>query len=466
MQAHPLESGWLQSFLSRWALEIDERSNLTSCFGGFAPSRNEDRSPAPSLDSSTTLPRSPDSRQPAASLDEVGSHRSQSSTERRCNKFNVPWFRENQDWCGSKDGREFVSSFFVEKNRVAKGLSYVDGKVSFVDGDGSYPPPTYERRITTNSWQVMLAMAMLEAGLRLTTLQANLKLLAEIMFSQDYAEVDIAWKLAFAGLYTTAVTVWALLGLITAYSYREFIHPDNFLGRTVALGSSALLAMFAIPNDVALLTLHMLPAQLGGLHQESECVEGNRRWPVHTIAHHCKADHDYTNWSGSKVQLPLFVFMDVGCSSLVVCISYMTGVLSFTVLFQMSTTFLYAFVRIWIWRKRWHLRGPLLDTWLKMSTDPCISENRRKFVIAKYIAEGGKRQLLEERLAESESDLQIPHSRASNAAIMIGLKKRRQTSFPPPDVVTATVHGSSLEEPRIGRADELEQPQGEGQTRA
>lgn len=445
-------------------MDIDDRSSLASCFGGFTPSRNEDRSPSPSpsLDSSTTLPKSPDSRQNGALSDEVASHRSVECDDQ--SKFNVPWFRENQDFFGSKDGREFVSAFFVEKTQDPEGLNYLDGNVSFEDGDGSYPPLTYERRVSANSWQVMLAMAMLEAGLRLVTLQANLKLLVEIVFSATYAEVHVAWKVAFASLYITAVAVWALLGLITAYSYRDFIHPDNLLGQIMAYSSSALLAMFAMPNDVVLVALHMLPAHLGGLHQESACVEGNKRWPVHTIAHHCKADHDYTNWSGSKVQLPLFVLMDVGCSSVVVYISYLTGILSFTVLFQMSTTFLYAFVRIWIWRTRWHLRGPLLQTWLQMSTDPCISENRRKNVISKYLAEGGNRQLLEEKLEQSGSDLQIPHSRKSNAAMMLGLKRRKQSKHASSRTAAATLYGSSFEDLGNGEA-EGEQLQSERRAR-
>ncbi|CAJ1457059.1 unnamed protein product, partial [Effrenium voratum] len=183
--------------------------------------------------------------------------------------------------------------------------------------------------------------------------------------------------------------------------YSDFIHPDDQLGTWFAVSSSALLSMFAIPNDIVLLPLHALPASSGGLRHACACVRGNPRWPVHTISHHCKADHDYTNWSGSKVQLPLFVLIDVCCSAIVVYVCF-TGVQSFTVLLQMASTFLYAFYRVYEWIYRMRLRPALHKIWRQMSGDDHLPDATRKNVLSKYMAEGGDISLLQERLRRTE----------------------------------------------------------------
>jgi len=252
---------------------------------------------------------------------------------------------------------------------------------------------------------------MLEAGLRLVSLQANFKLIVMMFLTEPYAKVPAYLKMLCAGFFLLGIVAWFFLGIRTAWSYRDFIHPDNQIGELMAFGSAALLSMFAMPNDVALLAMHMLPAKHGGLLQEQLCVAGNTRWPVHTIAHHSKFDHDYTNWSGSKAQLPLFIFIDVGCFFVIAYITVLSGIFNFAVIITLGSTFLYGLYRVYVAMVRWHLRPPLLKMWLQMSTDHRISAPKRRNVTSKYIAEGGDKKLLEKELKEFESDLQVPASR-------------------------------------------------------
>jgi len=254
-----------------------------------------------------------------------------------------------------------------------------------------------------------------------------MKLIAMMFLTEPYAEVPAYLKLLCAGFYLLGIVAWFILGVRTAWSYRDFIHPDNQIGELMAFGSAALLSMFAMPNDVALLAMHMLPAKHGGLLQEQQCVAGNTRWPVHTIAHHSKFDHDYTNWSGSKVQLPLFVFVDVGCSCVIVYISVLSGILNFAVLLTISSTFLYALYRGYVWIVRWHLRRPLLQMWLQMSTDHRLSAPKRQNVASKYIAEGGDAKLMEKKLKDLERDLPVQQRRNTELIEFVVGKNREST---------------------------------------
>lgn len=437
------EGGWL-GFLARWNF-----LGGPACFSGVVPassfSSSKERRPC-SSHSVQDLVDSPDSQhrdtgkrcvdqEKDRDEDEaerpVGRRRSTASIpsltegpELFGDSLNVPWFKEDTSLiaCGG-GGNAFVHTYFVKKEVSACSTEYVLGDTSFHEGDVSYPPLTYDRRVSTNTWQSMLAGALLESGLRLTSLQANFKLMVEMLFSEVYAEVSMGLKLAFVGLFMMGVSLWFLFGMFTAWSYRAFIHPDNRLGEALAFGSAAMLSMFAIPNDVVLMSIHMQPQRYGGLLQESNCIQGNKRWPVHTIGHHCKADHDYTNWSGSKVQLPLFLFIDVGCSFIVVYTCFIGGIMNFSSLLQMSSTFLYAFYRVSIWVRRWHLRRQLFGIWLETCCDTLLPENRRKNVIAKYIAEGGSRRMLVEKLEEVGLEFPVSPSRTSKAMMKTGLDK-------------------------------------------
>eukprot|EP00930_Biecheleria_cincta_P019946 TRINITY_DN1509_c0_g4_i2.p1 TRINITY_DN1509_c0_g4~~TRINITY_DN1509_c0_g4_i2.p1 ORF type:complete len:510 (+),score=97.64 TRINITY_DN1509_c0_g4_i2:75-1604(+) len=438
------KGGWL-GFLARWNF-----LGGPACFSGVVPASSPASSKARrprSSDSCQDLLDAPDSqhrnsgrqcgdwetdtdrdkaerpvgkRQSNASIGSIPSQTE--GPELFGDSLNVPWFKEDASWlaCGG-GGDAFVHTYFVKKEVSACGTEYTLGDTSFHEGDVSYPPLTYDRRVSTNTWQSLLAGAMLEAGLRLTSLQANFKLMVEMLFSQVYAEVSIGLKLAFVGLFMMGVSLWFVFGMFTAWSYRAFIHPDNRVGEALAFSSAAMLSMFAIPNDVVLMSIHMQPQRYGGLLQESNCIQGNKRWPVHTIGHHCKADHDYTNWSGSKVQLPLFLFIDVGCSFIVVYTCFIGGIMNFSSLLQMSTTFLYAFYRVSIWVRRWHLRRQLFGIWLETCCDTLLPESRRKNVIAKYVAEGGSRKKLLEKLEEAGLEFPVPHSRTSEEIVKTGL---------------------------------------------
>lgn len=48
------------------------------------------------------------------------------------------------------------------------------------------------------------------------------------------------------------------MGIILS-RYRSFAHPDSWLNELIAFCSSTLLSMFAMPNDVTLATIHLLP---------------------------------------------------------------------------------------------------------------------------------------------------------------------------------------------------------------
>jgi len=356
--------------------------------------------------------------------------------------MNIDWYKEDTLWLTSllakKNRPAFVSEYFVTKEVRQDSAEYVNGSTHFDEGlpmncigcvaKGAdvYPPMTFNRRVTTNTWQILLALAMLEAGLRLVSLQANLQLAVELFFAEQYHMVPMEMKILFAGCFFTGILFWAMFGAYTAYSYRAFLHPDSRYNLFLAFSSSALLSMFAIPNDLVLMTIHYLPQRSGGLLVESTCVEGNQRWPVHSIAHYCKADHDYTNWSGSKVQLPLFVMIDVGCSFLVIYLAFV-GILNVTIIFQMGSTFLYAFYRVYVWTMRWSIRGRLFFIWLETCCDPRVPEQRRRNVVAKFIAEGGDRQLLRDRLAQAGmSDIDVPYSRKTVGMRRIGLRRGKQ----------------------------------------
>jgi len=356
---------------------------------------------------------------------------------RYADSMNIEWYKEDNLWLtrrfAKKNRPAFVSEYFVAKEVREDSAEYVNGSTYFEEGlpvncigcvaKGAdvYPPMTFNRRVTTNTWQTLLALAMLEAGLRLVSLQANLKLAVELFFEEQYDMVPMETKILFAGFFFAGILFWAMFGAYTAYSYRAFLHPDSRYNKFLAFSSSALLSMFAIPNDLVLMTIHYSPQRSGGLLVESTCVEGNKRWPVHSMAHYCKADHDYTNWSGSKVQLPLFVMIDVCCSFIVIYLAFV-GILNVTTIFQMGSTFLYAFYRVYGWSVRWSIRGRLFFIWLETCCDPHVPQQRRRNVVAKYIAEGGDRQLLRDRLAQAGlSDIDVPNSRKSVFSRQIGL---------------------------------------------
>ncbi|CAJ1350193.1 unnamed protein product, partial [Effrenium voratum] len=264
----------------------------------------------------------------------------------------APWFREGA----------FVRSYFV------------DERCQWSQEPCGPHPPSFCRRLTINTWKCTLAGAMLEAGLRFSALLAHLKFGVEIFVNRRYAKVQMSVKLLFAGFALLGSSWWLVLAARNTWRYRSFAHPDSWLNELIAFCSSTLLSMFAMPNDVTLATIHLLPKEQGGLLRESGCIQGNKRWPAHSIEHHCRDDHDYTNWSGSKVQLPLLVFIDVGCSLIVIYLAITESILSSSIVLLLLTSIPPAAYRALLWLQRWRLRQRLFEIWLNFCADPLMPE--------------------------------------------------------------------------------------------
>merc|ERR1712190_165661 len=96
--------------------------------------------------------------------------------------------------------------------------------------------------------------------------------------------------------------------------------------------------------------------QKGGLLRESRNINENKKWPCHFIAHESRPDHDFNNAQGFVVQIPLFILIDIGCTIFNLLISLQVRILNYTALMQISSSFLYSFLKIRqvFWRVKWH----------------------------------------------------------------------------------------------------------------
>merc|ERR1712232_849621 len=159
--------------------------------------------------------------------------------------------------------------------------------------------------------------------------------------------------------------------------------------------SSVLLLMLKVPNDIALHPIHMVKLEIGGLRFESGCVKGNYKWPAHTIAHQSKWDHDYTNWAGIAIQLPLFLLVDIGCTAINVAMWVQIGQTpNLTAMLQVLLCGTNAIINIHKAIARYRLRRELLRLWLRIACDPRMDKGRRRNARTKYIAEGGNKSNL------------------------------------------------------------------------
>merc|ERR1711920_88218 len=104
--------------------------------------------------------------------------------------------------------------------------------------------------------------------------------------------------------------------------------------------------MFAVPNDIALFPIQVLPIADGGLLAEATCIKGDKKWPVLTIVHASRIDHDYTNTAGQSVQLPLFFLMDFGCSMINLFISFQLGIVTIQAVLQIFGSLLFTIYKI------------------------------------------------------------------------------------------------------------------------
>lgn len=301
----------------------------------------------------------------------------------------------------------FLHEFYVEKAVAEGGHSYepkkVDGCVVYsskfsVEAENAYPPPTFDRRLTLNNWRGMLAMCLVFAGARVVTLQTNAHVALMFFTDYNYIQAPVVLRVLFVVFFVTALALWITLGIRRAIMYKDFHHPDSPMNLVFSLGAAALLELLAVPGDIALIPMHLLPIQKGGLLCESECVQGNSRWPVHTIIHFSRRDHDYTNNSGASVQLPLFILNDVGCTILNVLTSISIGQVNTVACVQIGTCSFFAVWALYDAYTRWWLRRHLLSTWRKLASDPHSSDSRRKNAISKYLAEGGDRRKLRQEM--------------------------------------------------------------------
>jgi len=347
----------------------------------------------------------------------------------------VPWFCTSD--VKKAQYRKFAHHYFVGKVRSTSGsygpkmdeegiVQYVfkqpaDHKDEFDNaqfkqpaGHKEYPPPTFDRRVTLNNWQEMIMMCMLEAGLRNAGLQANVMMAILMLENPLYSDMPIELWLLFVSFLAVGLLSWVALGFKRAMMHWDFVHPDTRLRRVLAVCTSAILMMFAMPNDVVLFPLHLLPLEKGGLLAESGLVDGCAMWPVHTIAHYSKQDHDFINTNDSSTQVPLFIFIDLGCTITNLIIAIRIGVFNFTALMQMCTCGAYAFVKLREIILRCLLRKELLHLWQRTATDPCMSEPRREAAKAKYRLIGGSMTALAklEAALEAEAPLEREWSKS------------------------------------------------------
>eukprot|EP00929_Paragymnodinium_shiwhaense_P000965 TRINITY_DN101168_c0_g1_i1.p1 TRINITY_DN101168_c0_g1~~TRINITY_DN101168_c0_g1_i1.p1 ORF type:complete len:480 (-),score=78.05 TRINITY_DN101168_c0_g1_i1:99-1538(-) len=327
----------------------------------------------------------------------------------------VPWFKSREHELGA-GGREFAHHFYYY-NAVSKDHTHY---VENVEGEDlryhfqvnasantakSYPLPVFCRRLTLNSWREMLMWALMDACGRVVALQANLQMAIMLIDNPLYENASLSLKGGFWGLYFLAVVLWTLGGLMMAHSYRQFTHPDLRVYEGLVLCGHALLLMLNVPNDIQYVLIHLLPQEKGGLLKYSGCIEGDRRWPVHTIQHRNRLDHDYTDLQGLSCQWPLFIFIDIGCTLLNLTISYEVGIFNYTAMGQMCSSFFYAFFKTYMAVNRKRQRWELLKIWVKTASDPLIPADRRQNAINKYLSEGGSRKLLIRALEEKGMEL-------------------------------------------------------------
>lgn len=334
-----------------------------------------------------------------------------------CDRLGVPWFHapaKDVDE-GSLRHRPFVHTFYLNRIVAESGSGYVtqmqDGQAVyetiFDPEKKKYPPAIYDRRLTLNNWKDEITMCLLDAGLRLCALQQTLQMGITMFENSAYEDVPIEIRLLYASCFLVAVMLWVLLGLNQAACYRDFIHPDSRSREMLALFSSTLLLLFAVPNDITLCPVYLLPYDQGGLLKESSCILGNRKWPVFTISYMSRHDHDYTNHAGLFVQLPLFLLVDLACTALNVTISMKVGIFNYTALLQMSTCGAYAFLKLRAAFNRFRLQQHLFATWRQTACDKHMSEVRRTHAKQKYLAEGGDLEKLRECLGGAGFDPEV-----------------------------------------------------------
>lgn len=319
----------------------------------------------------------------------------------------VPWFD------GNKAGA-FVHTYFVPRSVCEEGNTYqpkMNGDVVDYHFDIEcartedlklkYPQPAYDRRLTLNNWRIMLIESFADAALRLTNLLANVQLAFLMFENEKYREFPVWIRSAFCTLLFLAIILWILNAWRSQIPFNEFIHPDTRFQEAYTFVSAVILEMFAIPKDVILLPLHVVPMSQGGLLSESAHIRGERNWPVHTICHQDKLDHDYVNTSGLAVQLPLFILVDIGCSIINVYISFSAGIFNYTALLQVVSSFAYSFLKI---RQAWtrhRVRREILELWLTTACDELMKPSRRENAVRKYLAAGGNKAHIEQAIRKS-----------------------------------------------------------------
>lgn len=347
-----------------------------------------------------------------------------SGSDPSSDSIGVPWYKPSAEVEGAvndlDEGKKaaprgpFIHCFFIPKHTSEDGKSYVatfkngTGRAEYLCNDwdlqddaferrltvNAYPPPSFERRVTLNSWRSTLMLCLLDAGFRVATLQTNMHMMLALFDNAIYSGVSWILKGSFIGLYIFGCVLWACLAMWTVAGYRQFLHPDSRWGSFGAFAGHTVCVMLSVPNDIALAPIHFLPFQQGGLLASSECVEGNTKWPVHTISHQSKLDHDYMNTTGLRSQIPLFFCIDVGCALVNLNIAHAANKFSYMACLQLIGSFTFALVKISRVLSSCRQRRRLLDLWTKIACDPKMSDGRRKNASYKYLAEGGNREHL------------------------------------------------------------------------
>eukprot|EP00930_Biecheleria_cincta_P105443 TRINITY_DN98158_c0_g1_i1.p1 TRINITY_DN98158_c0_g1~~TRINITY_DN98158_c0_g1_i1.p1 ORF type:complete len:365 (-),score=35.02 TRINITY_DN98158_c0_g1_i1:52-1146(-) len=328
-----------------------------------------------------------------------------SGTNEIADSLGVPWMSPDE---GRRN--RFLYEFYIKKVVAEGGYKPEEdsGHVVYstrfsAEAEDTYPPPTFDRRLTLNNWRGMLAMSLLFAGARCITLQTNARVAFMFFTDRDYTQAPPVLRALFVGFFVAALAFWIALGIRRAIMYKDFHHPDGPMSHAASLAAAALLELLAVPADIMLIPIHMLPIQKGGLLCDSSCVQGNRKWPVHTIAHFSRRDHDYTNTSGISVQLPLFILNDFGCTILNVLTSISIGRINMIAVVQIGTNGVFALWALYEACMRCWLRKRLRPIWRQLASDPHSSVSRRQNAITKYLAEGGSRRKLEREVGQNRA---------------------------------------------------------------
>lgn len=325
----------------------------------------------------------------------------QAAREKNVDRFGVPWKQET-------DQSSFIHTFHLLKAPDSSGICYEP----IMKDDGlsvdyhlqrsvaaEYPRPLYVRRLTPSKWKCMLADTLITAGGRCIAVQANFHLILAIFDDDKYKHLPVWLWVGHMLLFVAGVTTWALMGLRCALKGRAFDIDDSRGRRLYSIFASTILAMFAVPNDMTLVPIHMLSAEKGGLLLDSNYVQGNKKWPVHSIVHQHQEDHDYMNDAELSTMLPLFLFIDIGCSVCNVLTGFHAEAVDRVALFQFTWSFFYAFIFIALAAKHKQTEMKLLQIWRRTASDRLVRKNLQASAVRKYFAAGGSRPKLVSELS-------------------------------------------------------------------